>query len=186
MRKNLGAKPYVFPMPVLIIGTYDKLGIPNAMNAAWGTICDYDKIMITLDLGHKTVENIRENQAFTVHIGVANEVVACDYVGIVSGNDEKDKIAKTGWNVQKSEIVDAPLFSELPLALECRLISIDEDSEFVVGKIENVSVDESILDSTGKLDMTKFRPIAYDPANHVYTTMGDVVGKAFQDGKKLK
>ncbi len=38
MRKNFGAKAILYPMPVLIIGSYDENGTPDAMNAAWGGI----------------------------------------------------------------------------------------------------------------------------------------------------
>lgn len=119
MRKNLGAKAILYPMPVLIIGTYDENGKPNAMNAAWGGISEETQISICVDDGHKTAKNVVKAGAFTVSIADAENVVACDYVGIVSSNKEADKIEKAGWHVTKSEFVYAPLFDELPMALEC-------------------------------------------------------------------
>ena len=124
--------------------------------------------------------------SFTVSIADAENVVACDYVGIVSGNKELDKIEKTGWHVTKSEFVDAPLFDELPMALECKLVSYDEETCRLVGEIVNVCVDERILDENGKINLNKFNPITYDPVHHTYRKIGDVVGKAFSDGMKLK
>ena len=128
MRKNFGAKAILYPMPVLIIGTYDEDGKPNAMNAAWGGISEETQISICVDDGHKTAKNVVKTGAFTVSIADAENVVACDYVGIVSGNKEPDKIEKAGWHVAKSEFVNAPLFDELPMALECKLISYDEET----------------------------------------------------------
>ena len=181
-RVDFGAKPYLYPMPVLIIGTYDENGVPNAMNAAWGTITDYNEITISM-APHKTTENLAVTGAFTVSIATEDTVVACDYVGIVSGKDVLDKFAKAGFHATKSEKVNAPLIDELPMALECKVKSYED--EILVGEIVNVTADESVL-TNGKIDPKKLRPIAYDSANHAYLTLGDVVGKAFSDGSQLK
>lgn len=186
MRKNFGAKAMLYPMPVLIIGSYDENNIPDAMNAAWGGISEETQISICVSEDHKTTKNIITRGAFTVSVADANNVVAADYVGIVSGNSELNKIEKAGWHATKSEFVDAPLFDELPMALECKLISYDEESCRLVGEIVNVCADEKILDDNGKIDLTKFSPITYDPVHHTYRKLGEVVGKAFSDGAKLK
>ena len=186
MRKNFGAKAILYPMAVLIIGTYDENGKPNAMDAAWGGISEETQISICVDDGHKTAKNVIKADAFAVSIADAENVVACDYVGIVSGNKEPDKIEKAGWHVTNSEFVDAPLFDELPMALECKLISYNEESCRLVGEIVNVCTDERILDKNGKIDLNKFCPITYDPVHHTYRKIGDVVGKAFSDGMILK
>lgn len=185
MRRNFGPQPYLFPMPVLIIGTYNEDGVPNAMNAAWGTIADMDRVAIFL-ADHKTTQNILARKDFTVSLATADQVIPADYVGIVSGNDEPDKIAKTGWTAEKSAHVDAPLFAQLPVALECRMVSYDEEAELMIGEIVNVCADESVLAEDGSVDITKLRPIAYDPMNHDYLLVTEKVGKAFEDGVELK
>lgn len=181
-RVDFGAKPLLFPMPVLIIGTYDAEGNPNAMNAAWGTITDFNEITISL-APHKTTENFAVTGTFTVSIATEDTVTACDYVGIVSGKDVPDKFAKAGFHATKSEKVNAPLIDELPMALECKVKSYEDD--ILVGEIVNVTADEDIL-TDGKIDPKKLKPIAYDPANNTYLTLGNVVGKAFADGLALK
>lgn len=186
MRKNFGAKAMLYPMPVLIIGTYDEEGRANAMNAAWGGISEADEISICVDDGHKTAENVVKTGAFTVSVADVDNVVACDYVGIVSGNNEADKIKKAGWVAIKSEFVNAPLFDKLPMALECELMSYDKETCRMVGKIVNVCADESILGDDGQIDLGKFKPITYDSVHHNYVALGEVVGKAFCDGKKLR
>jgi len=186
MRKNFGAKAMLYPMPVLIIGSYDENNTPDAMNAAWGGISEETQISICVSEDHKTTKNIIVRGAFTVSVADAENVVGSDYVGIVSGNSEPNKIEKAGWHATKSEFVDAPLFDELPMALECKLIGYDEESCRLVGEIVNVCADEKILDENGKIDLTKFSPITYDPVHHTYRKLGDVVGKAFSDGTKLK
>ena len=184
MRKNFGAKPVIYPQPVLIIGTYDAAGVPDAMNAAWGGISEETEISICLSPEHKTVENILARKAFTVSMATADQVAACDYVGIVSGNDVPDKVARAGFHAVKSELVDAPLFEELPMAVECRLISYDSESCRMVGEIVNVCADESIL-TDGMIDPAKLRPITYDGMNHTYHVLGEAVGRAFHDGAAL-
>ena len=186
MRKNFGAKPILYPQPVLIIATYNEDGTPNAMNAAWGGISEEKEISICVDNGHKTAENLLARKAFTVSMATAKYMPACDYVGIVSGNKEPDKFAKAGFHATKSEFVDAPLIDELPMALECKVISYDEETCRLVGEIVNVCADESVLGENGKVDVTKLQPLTYDPMNHQYLTLGEAVGRAFHDGLTLK
>jgi flavin reductase (DIM6/NTAB) family NADH-FMN oxidoreductase RutF len=185
MRKNFGSKSWLYPMPVLIIAAYDQAGVPNAMNAAWGGMFTDEHIGICISQGHKTTKNILASKAFTVSMATAEQVVACDYVGIVSGNRERDKVAKAGFTTERSEVVNAPIIKELPMTLECEMVSYDEENCHLVGRIVNVSADESIL-TDGKIDYAKLRPITYDPVNHHYVELGAKVGNAFSDGKKLK
>lgn len=171
---------------MLIVGTYDGNGAPNAMNAAWGTVCDTAQVAICLSAGHKTVQNLLKTQAFTVAIADAKNVVAADYVGLVSGNKEPDKLLKTGWNIAKSEFVDAPVIENFPLVLECKLVSYDTDTEICIGEVVNVSADERILNEDGKIDVEKLQPLCYASEVRGYYTLGEKVGNAFSDGLKLK
>jgi flavin reductase (DIM6/NTAB) family NADH-FMN oxidoreductase RutF len=186
MRKNFGAKPWTYPQPVFIVATYDEQGMPDAMNAAWGGIDLDDQINLCLSAGHKTVKNLLITKAFTVSMATVEQMVACDYVGIVSGNKEPDKFAKAGFHATKSEFVNAPLIDELPMAVECELVSYDPETCHLVGRILNVSADESILDEKGKIDPAKLRPITFDPVHHDYLVIGEKVGNAFKDGVALK
>ncbi len=186
MRKNLKPKAYIYPLPVLIVGTYDESGTPNAMNAAWGTVCDAKQVSICIDKSHKTVKNLLKTRCFTVAIADSNNVLSADFVGIVSGNDDLNKVEKAGWHAQKSQFINAPIFEELPLVLECKLVSYNEEAEICIGEVVNVSVDEHILDENGKIDLTKFSPICYDCGSHGYYKLGEKVGTAFLDGLKLK
>ena len=181
-RKNFGAKPVMYPQPVLIIATYDENGVPNAMNAAWGITTDYKEITISLG-EHKTTDNLAVRKAFTVSMATEDQVIPCDYVGIESGRKVPDKFAKAGFHATKSEFVDAPLIDELPMALECRVKSFNDG--ILVGEIVNVSADESVL-TDGKVDPKKLKPITFDPINNTYIGLGEIVGEAFKDGNKIK
>ena len=187
MRRDFGPKTWLYPMPVLIIGTYDKNKNANAMNAAWGGIYDYNQITISLG-HHKSTTNIRESGAFTVSVGTKATKDICDYVGMVSQSKESNKMQKAGLHDVQSKFVYAPVFEEFPLTLECKLISLDgEEGEggTLIGEIVNISVDESVL-TEGKVDVKKLEPIAFDPVNNEYLLVSEKVGNAFKDGLKLK
>lgn len=184
MRKDFGSKSWFYPLPVLIIGTYGEDGTPDAMNAAWGGLYDSDKVVLCLSAGHKTTANIRARGAFTLSFADAEHVVAADYVGLVSANREPRKLEKSGFHTSRSRHVDAPLIDELPVALECKLIKVNEDGN-IIGQIVNVSVDEAVLAGDGGIDFDKFRPIAFEPARNGYHVLGERVGSAFRDGAAL-
>ncbi len=184
MSQNLGAKPFLFPQPVLIIGTYDENGNPNAMNAAWGGIVGMKEIIIDLSQ-HKTTDNLKVNPFFTVAMGDVEHMVSCDYVGITSANKVPNKLEKAGFTTRKSEFVNAPIINELPLTLECKLVKVLEGSKYL-GEIVNVVADESILDETGTVSLEKFHPITYDTAHYGYYALGEKVGDAFRAGKQIQ
>jgi Conserved protein/domain typically associated with flavoprotein oxygenases, DIM6/NTAB family len=186
MRKNFGAKPITYPQPVYIIASYDKDGTPDAMNAAWGGISEENEISICVSAEHKTMKNILVSGAFTVSMADEAHMAACDYVGIVSGNNVPDKFTKAGFHAIKSAFVNAPLIDELPVALECKLISYDDATCRLVGEIVNVCAEERVLNAEGKIDPEKLQPIIFDPMNHTYLAVGQKVGNAFKDGLKLK
>ncbi len=185
MKKNFGKKTFLYPMPVLIIASYNEDGTANAMNAAWGGIHDTNQIGICLDASHKTTKNILARKAFSVNIADANHVVEADFLGIVSANSVTNKLEKANLTVSKSEFVDAPIINEFKMALECKLVSFDESSGYLVADIVNVCADESVL-KDGKIDVDLLQPITYDSVSHGYYVLGKRVGNAFLDGKKIK
>jgi len=173
-------------MPVLLIATYNEDGSIDVMNAAWGTMQERGRVALNLSESHKTVKNIKARGAFTVSIADAAHVVEADYFGVVSGNNEPRKFEKSGLTAVKSELVDAPIISELPLCLECEFIEYQSD-EFgigVIGKVVNVTADESVMDGD-KVDISRVNAIAFDPYTHGYYKIGERVGEAFKDGFKL-
>lgn len=186
MKKNFGAKPFLYPQLVMVIASYGKDGTPDAMNAAWGGIAGGDKIFLCLSSNHKTVENILDRKAFTVSVADEAHLVEADYMGLVSGNDVPDKLERSGLHITKSEFVDAPVIDELPLVLECKLLNYDAETHFMVGEIVNAGADESILDEAGMIDPASLKPLTFDPANGTYWSLDKKVGKAFSDGSKLK
>ena len=187
-RTNFGAKTWMFPMPALVIATYNEDGTVNAMTAAWGGICQETPAGIMIDLAdsHKTTANIERTGAFTVAIATADTVVPTDFFGIVSGNNDPKKFEKSGLRARKSEFVDAPVIEEYKMVLECKLFDkfvIKEDVR-VVGEIVNVSVDDSVL-TDGKIDAAKLQPLAWNPISHEYVKLGESVGLAWNVGKAL-
>jgi len=186
--KSFGSKPWMLPQPVLIIGTYNADGTPNAMNAAWGGQWDRGEIMISMG-SHATTENLARCADFTVAFATKDTMVASDFVGIVSAKNDPDKMKKTSWTAVKSENVKAPVFTDFPMTLECRIKNkIDESDEgyYIVAEVVNILVDEKYLTEDGQPDIQKMGLITYEPVSHSYVALGEFVGKAFSDGKKLK
>lgn len=186
--KSFEAKPWILPQPVLIIGTYDKDGKPNAMNAAWGGQWDMREIMISLG-SHATTDNLALNPEFTVAFANVETMVAADYVGIVSGRNVPDKVEKTGWTVEKAPHVNAPVFTDFPLTMECRVAQkIDETATgyYMVAEIVNVLCKEEYLAEDGYPNVEKMGLITFDPVHHNYIQLGNSVGNAFSIGKQLK
>lgn len=186
--KSFGQKPWVLPQPVLIIGTYNSDGTPNAMNAAWGGQWDSKEIMICMGK-HATTENLARCNEFTVAFATKDTLVASDFVGIVSAKNDPQKIQKTGWVAIKAENVNAPVFTNFPMTLECRILrKIDEteDGYNIVAEIVNILVDENYLAEDGKPDVEKMQLISYEPVHHGYLLLSERVGNAFSDGKMLK
>lgn len=186
MKKDLGVKGYLFPQLVMILSTFDENKKVDIMNAAWGGTADTDKIFICLDHSHKTTKNILLNKGFTLALGVKKYVKECDYVGIVSANDDTNKIDKIDWTYSESKNVKAPIINELPLTLECELISYDESSDYLFAKIVNVVCEDNILDDKNRIDVSKLEAISYSPFDHGYYLVKEKVGNAFKDGLEIK
>lgn len=187
MKKNIKTTEAIFPMPVLMIATYNEDGTIDVMNAAWGTMLKRDHIILNLGEGHKTVKNIKERKAFTVSIVDANHVKEADYFGVVSGNNTPNKFVKSGLTAIKSNVVDAPIINEFPICMECEFIEYQDDKYGcgVIGKIVNVLAEENIMNEN-YVDISLLNAIAFDPYTHGYYKVTERVGNAFKDGFELK
>ena len=178
----------MLPQPVLIIGTYDKDGKPNAMNAAWGGTWDMHEIIISL-ASHATTDNLEATGEFTVAFATRDTLVAADFVGIVSARNDTEKMAKTGWTIEKAPNVNAPVFRDFPMTMECKVLRKIDESEtgyYLVAEVVNILCDEQFLAEDGNPDVERMQVITYDPVHHGYILLGQTVGKAFADGKQLK
>ena len=183
MKKEIKKAPGIFPMPVLMIGTYNEDGSVDVMNAAWGMAQSMKNLKLCLTETHKTVKNMKRTMACTVALGTKDLMTESDYLGIVSANDVADKFEKTGMHAVKSEIVDAPIIEEYPICMECKVIDFEEDGTLV--EVLNIQAEEKYINEDGTLKLDEMGIIAYDPYGHGYYEVGDKVGNAFEEGKKL-
>ena len=187
MKKQIKTTHAIFPMPVLMVSTFNEDGTVDVMNAAWGTMVSYDMVALNLSEGHKTVENIKKRKGFVIHIADAKHVVEADWFGVVSGKEEKDKFAKSGMTFTKSEIVDAPIINEFPIAIECEFVEYQSDTTGlgVIGKVVRTSVEEANLKGD-KVDIDSLEAIAFDPYTNGYYKVSGRVGESYKDGLKLR
>ena len=186
MMKDFGVRPYLYPMPTYMIGTYNEDDTVDVMMMAWGGICAEDMVALNLDSGHKTAANLETRKAFTLSVPGVDTMAASDYLGIVSGNKVPDKFARSGLHAVKSQRVDAPVITEYPLTLECQVVEMMDGPGGlrVVGQVVNMSADEAILGQDGQVDPDKARFLSFDRIHRTYRLLGGVVGQAYCDGKK--
>ena len=187
MKINLGVKPYLFPMPVLMIATYGEDGQVNVMNMAWGGICDDNKVALNISDTHKTTANLRARHAFTISVADIDHLEAADFLGMASGNKMPDKFERTGLHAVRSERVDAPVVVEFPVTLECRVadIRVNDGTAHVVGEIVNVQVDEKVLDERGRVDPKRLNAFLFDAFQNGYYAIGEKVGQAWKSGAAM-
>lgn len=187
MKKDLGVQPALYPMPVLMIATYNEDGTVDVMNMAWGGICSHDMVALNISRGHKTTKNIEARGAFTLSVADVAHLDESDYFGIASGNKVADKFERSGMTATRSERVDAPVVNEYPLTLECSVVEMQEQPYGlrVLGRIENVLAEESVLGGDGKVDPAKLGAFAFDQFQSGYYAMGEKVGQAWESGKRL-
>lgn len=187
MKVNIKTKDAIFPMPVLMIATYNEDGTIDVMNAAWGMMLESDYVVLNLSDTHKTVKNIKNRKGFTVSLADAKNVKVADYFGVVSSNNEPNKFEKSGLTATKSELVNAPIINEFPVCMECEFIEYQDDEYGcgVIAKVVNVSAEENVM-KDGNVDITLLDAIAFDSFTHGYYKIGRRVGDAFKDGLELK
>lgn len=187
MKKDLGVQPALFPMPVLMVAAYDANGTVQVMNAAWGMICDMDKVALCIDEDHATTKAIRKTKAFTVSLADRAHMDVADYYGIATGNKLPDKFAKSGYHAEKSAHVYAPIITEFPVVMECELAEIvdSENLHAVVGRIVNVCADEKVLSDNGKVDPLKLNALIFDQFQSGYYVATEKVGRAWNAGKEI-
>ena len=187
MKKNLGVVPAVYPMPVPMVAAYDETGTVNVMNAAWGMICEGDKIALFIDEDHKTTQNLLKSRAFTVSLADRAHMDAADFFGIATGNKMPDKFARTGYHAEKSSFVNAPVIQEFPVVMECELAEVVQPESFycIVGRIVNTAAEERVLSENGKVDPGKLDALLFDQFQHGYYVTGEQVGKTWNAGAAL-
>ena len=187
MLKDLGVKPYTFPMPVLMIATYGEDGKVDVMNMAWGGVCAENMVALNIDEDHKTSANIKARGAFTLSIADIPHIEAADFFGIATGNKMEDKFERSGLHAVKSGRVDAPVVEEFPLTLECKVVECQHTAYGfrVLGEIVNVLADEKVLDEKGKVIPEKLNAFVFDQCRSGYYAVGEKVGQAWQTGAKL-
>ncbi len=187
MKQSLGVKAYLYPMPVLVIGTYNDDGTPDAMTMAWGGLCDYDKVALNLEEAHLTSSNVAKRMAFTLAVADCAHIAEADYVGTVSGKTVPDKTARCGLHAVKSEHVDAPVFEEFPVTLECKVLELQHGiAGFrVIGQIVNTLADERVVGADGEIDSAKVDGAIFETSGRTYCRTGETLGGAWDIGQKF-
>lgn len=171
MRRDLKINSYSLAMPVMIVASYSPEDVPNAMIVTWGGISSkyLDKIVLNIDAFHRTAKNIRDRMAFSVSVPDSSHWKTVDYLGSVSGDDVPDKLSICGLHCIRSNYVDAPVITDFPVSIECRVEDICiHDMMRVTGRIINVSGD----------DKPAADFLMYEHSTNSYISSGSVLGQA--------
>ena len=184
--KDFGVQPFLFPMPVYMIGTYNEDDTVDSMAMAWGGICAENMVALNLEEDHKTVANLQARGAFTLSVPGRDTLAESDFMGIASANKFADKFERTGLHAVKSSRVDAPIITEYPLTLECRVLEMQQQPYGlrVLGEIVNVLADEKVLDEQGRIDCGKIGAFVFDQMRFGYYGIGEYLGQAWNIGKE--
>jgi len=189
MKKTLQPKAILSPMMVQMIATYNEDGSVNLMNAAWGGQLDNDLLVLSLDKTHRTVANILREKCFTLGLPSKEQIVDCDYVGIVSGNKVPGKFGNTNLHAHESEAVHAPVIDEFPLTFECEVFKVFDDPElgfYLVAKVKDILVSEEFAPTKGLFPVEEMGLCFFSPLDNTYRAYGEVIAKAFQAGLERK
>jgi flavin reductase (DIM6/NTAB) family NADH-FMN oxidoreductase RutF len=187
-KQTFGPEPWLFPNPMVLVGTTVN-GKPNVAAYAWSGIAGGEPPTISVGVRHVryTLEGIMENRAFSVNIPGEDLVAAADYCGMVSGRD-RDKIADCGFTVSYGKMAGAPLIAECPVSLECEVFHLLDIGAhmLVIGRIVAAHVSEDCL-TDGLPDIEKVRPIIYSRGKTAkYNGVGSLIGTPFQAGLEIR
>lgn len=176
---------YGYPMPLLMVSTYDENGTVNVMNLHWCTMNHGGYINLGVGTNKKTHENIEKMRAFTVTLATQNLMKEADFFGSMTGYRDPEKFKKTGLKATKSKFVNAPIIEGSTVVIECELTGIvrGEHIHAIVGKIVNIAVGESALNDSEKIDAKKTGMLFFDSFSNSYFILGDKVGNAWSEGK---
>lgn len=188
MKRMLGPRALLYPTPVVVLGSYDPAGRPNAMTAAWaGIACSQPPCLaVSVRPSRHSHGSIVERGAFTINLASQEQVRLVDYLGLVSGADE-DKFATAGLTPVPASQVDAPLVGEFPLGFECRLVQaldLGAHTQFV-GEVVEVQAEEAVLGRGGLPDIALLRPLLYAPGQSSYYEVGPYLAPAFEVGRGI-
>jgi flavin reductase (DIM6/NTAB) family NADH-FMN oxidoreductase RutF len=187
-KKEFGPQPWLFPNPTVLLGTvYD--GKVDFAPYAWCGITGGEPPTVAVGVRHErhTLKGIYQNRAFSVNVPSVDLLVETDYCGMVSGAQE-DKANHCGFKVFYGTLETAPLIEQCPVNLECEVIHLLNVGVhmLVIGKIVQSHVNEDCL-TDDQPDILKIKPFVYSRGPTArYNAVGEVLGQAFDAGKKLK
>lgn len=182
---NIGDQAYVLPMATTILGSHleDR---PNFMALGWLTRVNFEPPMlgVAVSQGHASHKAILETGEFSVNFPTVEMVEVTDYVGLVSGK----RVDKSNlFNLFYGELKNAPMISECPLTMACKLVKTVElpTNSFFIGEIVGAYSEERFL-TNNMPDIKKINPFLLTMPDNGYWSVGELIGRAWSDGKSMR
>lgn len=174
MKKNIGQKLALYPMPITVIGAMNG-DVPTWTLVGHLGIIGHDRVMVSLAAPHFINAKIKETGKLSINLVDENMLPKADFVGSVSGN-KTDKSQVFSYDMGDS---GAPLISDSPLTIECSVADIYKTPNFesFICTIDNTYVAEEYLNDDGKIDYGKLKPVLFEFPTYQYLKTGDVIGK---------
>ena len=178
----------LYPLPAVMVSTADTKGEDNIITVAWtGTVCtDPAKLYISVRPERYSYHMLCDSREFAVNLTTEKLARATDWCGVRSGRDV-DKFAETGLTPCASKSVGCPGIAESPVNIECRVTEIKNlgSHDLFLAAVENVGVEESLLDQTGRLQLSSSGLIVYSHGS--YFALGNEIGSfGYSVRKKAK
>jgi flavin reductase (DIM6/NTAB) family NADH-FMN oxidoreductase RutF len=183
MKKKLGAKNALYPLPTTLVGAIVE-GKPTFTTIAHVGIMDLGSVSLGINKVHYINDGIKEHQTFSINIPSESMVKITDYCGLVTGKKtDKSRLFSLFYGVLET----APLIEECPINMECRLIKTVDffRHDIFVGEVIETHVDESVVNN-GVIDLVKVKPLLFSMFTKSYWTLGKKFAQAWAIGKSLK
>ncbi|MDE6746058.1 MAG: flavin reductase family protein [Oscillospiraceae bacterium] len=175
-RKILNAGTLLAPLPAVMVscGSLEKA---NVLTVAWTGIVNTKPPMtyISVRPTRHSYGIIKESGEFVINLTTSKMVRETDFCGVKSGKDT-DKLKKCGLHIEAATAVSAPIVSESPLSLECRVVDIKPlgSHDMFLAEIVAVNVDGRYIDSKGKINLNQAGLMAYSHGE--YFSLGRKLG----------
>ena len=179
-KKNLGNLLALYPKPMTVVGA-EVEGKVNWLVVGHTGVIGHDRILVSMSKSHYTNQGIKKSKRLSVNLVSREMLPKADYVGSVSGATV-DKSEVFAYHIGEN---DTPVIYASPLTMECEVVDIYETDGFdnFICAIVNTYAASDVLDSDGKLDYTKLKPVLFEFPTYSYLATGEIIGKCLNPDK---
>lgn len=180
-KKNIGRLLALYPKPMTVIGA-EVEGKVNWLVVGHTGVIGHDRILVSMSKQHYTNQGIRKSKKFSINLVSREMLPKADYVGSVSGASV-DKSDVFAYHIGEN---GTPVIDASPLTMECNVVDTYKTDGFdnFICAVVNTYAAPDVLDSNGKLDYTRLKPVLFEFPTYSYLATGEVIGKCLNLDKQ--